>query len=57
MTNQLNAETPISAQSEAPKRQAWIEPEIDVLAVEQTETHFGHGLDGSFGQAADCTAS
>jgi len=38
-------------------KEVWIEPEIEALTLEQTETHFGHGLDGSFMQPADCTKS
>ena len=50
-------ETPISTQSEPKARMVWIEPEIEALSLEQTETTFGKGLDGSFGQPSDCTKS
>ena len=56
MTPRPLAETPISTQ-EPKARMVWIEPEIEALSVEQTETHFGVGLDGSFHQAPDCTKS
>jgi len=57
MTPRPISERPISTQFEPKARLAWIEPEIETLSIEQTETHFGTGLDGSFGQAPDCTAS
>jgi hypothetical protein len=57
MTPRPVTETPISTQLEPKVRMVWIEPEIEALSLEQTETHFGVGHDGSFGQAADCTKS
>jgi len=57
MTPRPVTETPISTQLEPKARMVWIEPEIEALSLEQTETLFGVGHDGSFGQAADCTKS
>jgi hypothetical protein len=57
MTPRPVTETLISTQLEPKARMVWIEPEIEVLSIEQTETLFGVGHDGSFHQAADCTKS
>lgn len=54
MTKKPVSDTPSSNQ--AVPKDRWIEPEIDALAIEQTETHFGTGPDGGLG-APDCTAS
>ena len=57
MTTKSVSEAPISTELEPKVRMVWIEPEIEALSIEQTETHFGVGHDGSFGQAPDCTKS
>jgi hypothetical protein len=44
-------------QIESKARAPWVKPEVEVLQIDQTETHFGVGHDGSFGQPADCTLS
>ncbi|MFZ3308664.1 MAG: hypothetical protein WA280_04750 [Xanthobacteraceae bacterium] len=54
MTKKPISETPSSTQ--AVPKDRWIEPEIDVLAIEQTETLYGHGGDTGMG-APDCTRS
>ncbi len=54
MTKKCISETPSSTQA-APKDR-WIEPEIEVLAIEQTEARYGVGGDGGVG-APDCTNS
>jgi hypothetical protein len=49
---------PAHTPSEANERRAiWVEPKIEVLGIEQTETKSGVGHDGSFSQAPDCTKS
>jgi hypothetical protein len=57
MTARPVTETPISTQLQPKARLVWIEPEIEALSLEQTETFDGRGHDGSFGQAPDCTRS
>jgi hypothetical protein len=57
MTPRPVTETPTSTQLEPKARLVWIEPEIEALTLEQTETHHGVGFDGSFGQPADSTKS
>jgi len=47
----------LNSTQEPKARMVWIEPEIEVLSIEQTETLSGHGHDGSFHQAPDCTKS
>lgn len=54
MTKKPISETPSSTQ--AVPKDRWIEPEIDVLAIEQTETLYGRGGDTGMG-APDCTKS
>jgi len=49
------SDTPPSATPEG--RAIWVEPEIEMLSIEQTETLSGVGHDGSFHQAPDCTLS
>jgi hypothetical protein len=57
MTPRPVTDTPIPTPLEPKARLVWIEPEIEALSLEQTETLDGRGHDGSFGQAADCTRS
>jgi hypothetical protein len=57
MTPRPVTDTPIPTPLEPKARLVWIEPEIEALSLEQTETLDGRGHDGSFGQAPDCTRS
>jgi len=56
MTPRPVTETPISTQLEPKARMVWIEPEIEALSLEQTETHHGMGTDGNT-DAPDCAKS
>lgn len=49
MTDRIEAEQPVS------ELRSWVEPEISVLAIEETAGFPGRGADG--GRFVDCTLS